>query len=86
MRRIEAAEQWIAAAGCRVVRVRDDGGAARVEVEPEAVARLAARWHELAPPLLRLGFTGAHLDPLGYRRGGADLPRPERRGLDEVRR
>jgi len=74
LRRIEAAEALLAAAGFRVVRVRDDQGAARVEVDGAEVARLAALWESLAPRLRALGFAGAAFDPLGYRRGGADLP------------
>ncbi len=76
LRRIEAAEELIAAAGFHVVRVRDDAGAARVEVDPPAVPRLAATWDTLAPRLRDLGFAAAAFDPQGYRRGGADLPRP----------
>ncbi len=75
LRRIEAAEELVAAAGFRVVRVRDDHGEARVEVETAEVSRLEAIWGALAPRLSALGFAGAAFDPGGYRRGGADLPR-----------
>jgi uncharacterized protein len=74
LRRIEAAEEILAARGFRVVRVRHDAGAARVEVEPGEVPRLAALWEEVEPALLALGFARAAYDPHGYRRGGADLP------------
>ncbi|HEX3554727.1 MAG TPA: ATP-dependent sacrificial sulfur transferase LarE [Thermoanaerobaculia bacterium] len=73
LRRVEAAEELLAAAGFRVVRVRHDQGGARVEVGPGEVACLAAIWDELAPRLLSLGFERAAFDPQGYRRGGADL-------------
>lgn len=73
LRRIEAAEDVLAAAGFRVVRVRHDGGAARVEVGPEEVSRLAAGWSELEPRLRSLGFDRVAYDRQGYRRGGADL-------------
>jgi uncharacterized protein len=73
LRRIEAAEDVLAAAGFRVVRVRHDGGAARVEVGPDEVPRLAADWSELEPRLRSLGFERVAYDPEGYRRGGADL-------------
>jgi uncharacterized protein len=76
LRRIEAAEALVAAAGFRVVRVRADQEEARVEVEAAEVGRLAALWETLVPRLRALGFAGATLDPGGYRRGGADLPRP----------
>jgi uncharacterized protein len=73
LRRIEAAEEVLAAAGFRVVRVRHDGGAARVEVGPDEVSRLAAEWSEIEPRLRSLGFERAAYDRQGYRRGGADL-------------
>ncbi len=72
LRRIEAAEELLAADGFRVVRVRHDAGAARVEVGAGEVARLAGRWGELAPRLAGLGFDRADYDPAGYRSGGAD--------------
>jgi pyridinium-3,5-biscarboxylic acid mononucleotide sulfurtransferase len=73
LRRIEAAEDVLAGAGFRVVRVRHDQGAARVEVSPGEVARLAATWSELEPRLQALGFDQVAFDFRGYRRGGADL-------------
>jgi uncharacterized protein len=73
LRRIEAAEEVLAAAGFRVVRVRHDQGAARVEVAPDEVPRLTAIWNDLEPRLRSLGFERVAYDPQGYRRGGADL-------------
>ncbi|HEY0514812.1 MAG TPA: ATP-dependent sacrificial sulfur transferase LarE [Thermoanaerobaculia bacterium] len=73
LRRIEAAEDVLAEAGFHVVRVRHDQGAARVEVGPDEVPRLAAIWSDLEPRLRSLGFERAAYDPRGYRRGGADL-------------
>jgi uncharacterized protein len=74
LRRIEAAEEILAARGFRVIRVRHDSGLARVEVGPEEVSQLAAIWGEVEPALRALGFARADYDPRGYRRGGADLP------------
>jgi pyridinium-3,5-biscarboxylic acid mononucleotide sulfurtransferase len=74
LRRIEAAEEILLRRGFRVLRVRHDAGAARVEVEPSEVPRLAALWGEVEPALRALGFERAAYDPRGYRRGGADLP------------
>lgn len=74
LRRIEAAEDVLATAGFRVVRVRHDQGAARVEVGPDEVGRLADLWGDLEPRLRSLGFERVAYDPRGYRRGGADLP------------
>jgi uncharacterized protein len=76
LRRVEAAEDLLAGQGFRLVRVRHEERAARVEVGPEEVARLAALWPALEPRLRSLGFEGAVYDPRGYRRGGADLPAP----------
>jgi uncharacterized protein len=74
LRRIEAAEELLAAAGFRVVRVRDDRGQARVEVGAGEVERLAALWEAVEPRVRALGFEGAAFDRRGYRRGGADPP------------
>lgn len=76
LRRIEAAEEVLAKEGFRVVRVRHEQGAARVEVGPEEVARLAEIWNDLEPRLASLGFDRVGFDPRGYRRGGADLGSP----------
>lgn len=72
LRRIEAAEDVLAAAGFRVVRVRHDEGAARVEVAPDEVPRLEEIWNDLEPRLRSLGFQRVAYDPQGYRRGGAN--------------
>ena len=76
LRRIEAAEEVLASHGFRIARVRHDDGAARVEVGPDEVARLAALWGEIEPRLRALGFARVAFDPRGYRRGGADLGVP----------
>jgi PP-loop superfamily ATP-utilizing enzyme len=60
-----------------VVRVRHDQGAARVEVGPDEVARLADLWDDLELRLRSLGFERVAYDPQGYRRGGADLSHRE---------
>ncbi len=73
LRRVEAAEDLLAGAGFRVVRVRHDERAARVEVGAEEVPRLSDLWPAIEPRLLALGFARAEFDPRGYRRGGADL-------------
>jgi uncharacterized protein len=72
LRRIETAEEVLAEAGFRVVRVRHDEGAARVEVAPDEVGRLAGLWDRIEPRLLGLGFQRVTYDPHGYRRGGAN--------------
>jgi uncharacterized protein len=76
LRRIEAAEEILAGHGFRVIRVRHDQGAARVEVAPDEVSRLATLWDDIEPHLRSLGFQQVAYDPQGYRRGGADLGFP----------
>ena len=72
LRRIEAAEELLAAEGFHVVRVRHEGDAARVEVGADELSRLAEIWPAVEPNLLRLGFGRVGFDPAGYRRGGAN--------------
>ena len=78
LRRVEAAEAAIRALGFRTVRVRVDGGSARVEVGRDEVPRfqdpsLAATARER---VLVLGFAAVTLDPLGYHGGGVPNPGP----------
>jgi len=76
LRTIEAAEELLHHRGFEVVRVRHDGGRARVEVGGREIERLAGLWEEIEPELLALGFSAALYDPRGYRSGGADAPPP----------
>lgn len=67
---VEAAEAYLRELGVRGdARVRHLGEAARVEVEPDWIPTLTARWTEVAARLAALGFARAELDPAGYRRG-----------------
>jgi uncharacterized protein (TIGR00268 family) len=72
LRRVEGAEDLLADLGFRVVRVRHEAGAARVEVGSDEVERLNRLWPQVEPRLRALGFAAARVDPRGYRRGGAD--------------
>ncbi len=74
LRRVERAEDLLAAAGYRVFRVRHDSDGARVEVGVDEVERLAAEWPRLEPKILAVGFARAAFDRRGYRSGGADAP------------
>ena len=74
LRAIEAAEDLLYDHGFALVRVRHDGGRARVEVGRAELPRLEGLWPEILPAILGLGFSAASLDPRGYRSGGADLP------------
>ena len=67
--RVERAEAFVRGLGFDRVRVRTDGGAARVEVDVPEVARLLATStaREVQGALRALGFSDVSLDPLGYR-------------------
>lgn len=72
LRRVERAEAALHERGFRVVRVRHEADGARVEVGADEVERLDREWREIEPLVLAAGFGSAHLDPKGYRPGGAD--------------
>ncbi|MEO8503522.1 MAG: ATP-dependent sacrificial sulfur transferase LarE [Acidobacteriota bacterium] len=76
LRAVEKAEELLLEAGFEVVRVRHQtsagGSTARIEVGSGEVERLRKLWSDLEPSLRACGFTAAELDPVGYRRGGAD--------------
>ncbi|HQM53154.1 MAG: ATP-dependent sacrificial sulfur transferase LarE [Candidatus Aureabacteria bacterium] len=88
LRRVERAEELLRAEGFRRVRVRADGTAARIEVDPAQVGAFVSRRARLsaARALRRLGFTAVSVDLEGYRTGslnealGAKGPRRTRRG------
>lgn len=73
--RIESAEAILARLGFRRVRVRAQGGSARVEVDRSEVARLRSEpvASEVVQRLLGLGFGTVVLDPRGYRGAPLDL-------------
>lgn len=69
LRRIEAAEEVVRSYGFEVLRVRDLGGRARVEVEPARVPEAQALAGELAAKLGALGFSEVTVDERGFRSG-----------------
>jgi uncharacterized protein len=71
LRRIDAAESHLVAQGFRRVRVRVEGARARVEVDPDEVARLLETplAGSVREALNALGFLEVSLDPRGYRSG-----------------
>lgn len=75
LRQVEAAELVLVEHGFRRVRVRSDGSAARIEVDPEELGRLDDR--SLRDDVLRrvaaAGFTAVTIDPYGYH-GSRPLP------------
>lgn len=72
LRRIEAAEAELRGRGFHVLRVRHDGGSARVEVGAGELPEAERQWREIEARLREFGFESAALDPRGYRTGGAD--------------
>lgn len=69
LRRIERAEDIVRAYGFGVLRVRDLGGRASIEVPLEQVPRATALLHELSPALTELGYSDVEVDPKGFRSG-----------------
>jgi pyridinium-3,5-biscarboxylic acid mononucleotide sulfurtransferase len=70
--RIEAAEDFLHATGCRQVRVRCHGDLARIETEPSCFADLFAKRDEVLARLRELGFSHITLDLAGFRSGSWD--------------
>jgi uncharacterized protein len=69
LRQIEAAEAAIKALGFRQVRVRHHGDVARIEVEPEEIARLVAERERVVAALQAAGYRFVSLDLEGYATG-----------------
>ncbi|HEX2057783.1 MAG TPA: ATP-dependent sacrificial sulfur transferase LarE [Actinomycetota bacterium] len=69
LRRIDAAEEAVRALGFDVLRVRDHGDLARVEVPAKDLPRAAALREELHARLSELGFRFVTLDLAGFRSG-----------------
>ena len=69
LRRIEAAELAIKRLGFDQVRVRDHGDIARVEVEPDDIARVAAERERVVEALRGVGYKFVALDLEGYATG-----------------
>ena len=80
LERVERAEQWLMDAGfgrdearpsrhIMQLRVRAHGDLARIEVPPDAIARLATRADEIAAAFKSFGFAYVTLDLQGYRTG-----------------
>ena len=78
LRRIDRAEEFLLSLGFGVVRVRDHGELARVEVPTEDIDRLLARRAEVDARLQTLGWRSVTVDPKGFRSGSLNelLPAP----------
>jgi len=79
LRRVEAAEEAVRALGFDVLRVRDHGDLARVEVPRADIERAAERSDEISNALQTLGFTYVTLDLAGFRSGSMNEVLPEPR-------
>ena len=66
---VDRAETFIKTLGVRQVRVRHQGGTARIEVEPRDFGLVHERESDIAATLAQLGFTKVEIDPQGYRTG-----------------
>lgn len=87
LRRIDEAEEAIRALGFEVLRVRDHGDLARVEIPAEEIQKAAASADAIARELRALGFRYVTLDLSGFRSGslnemleGPSIRRPDRSG------
>lgn len=73
LRRVERAEELVRSYGFEVLRVRDHGDVARIEVDLADVGRARALEHELAEGLRELGYERATVDPDGFRSGSLNV-------------
>lgn len=76
--RIDAAEEAVRALGFEVLRVRDHGDFARLEVPASDIERAARHASEISAALHALGFSYVTLDLQGFRSGSLNevLPAP----------
>ncbi|HVE93146.1 MAG TPA: ATP-dependent sacrificial sulfur transferase LarE [Actinomycetota bacterium] len=71
---VEKAEAAVRSLGFRQVRVRHRGDTASVEVPQTDLERLESMRDEVAAAVASAGYAAVHIDPRGYRAGGARLP------------
>ena len=69
LRQIERAEDALKALGFRQLRVRHHGDVARIEVEPEEIARLVGEREEVVEAVKGAGYTFVAADLDGYATG-----------------
>lgn len=79
LRRVEKAEELVRSHGFEVLRVRDHGSRARIEVEAPEIPRALELEPDLVRGLKALGYEEVSVDPEGFRSGSLnamlDLPR-----------
>jgi pyridinium-3,5-biscarboxylic acid mononucleotide sulfurtransferase len=69
LERVDKAEEALRALGFGVLRVRDHGDLARIELEPDEIERAAGLRSEITVALRALGFKYVTLDLEGFRSG-----------------
>ena len=72
LRMVEAAEDLLKSLGFGQLRVRADGGVARIELEKQEMEKALKMGEEIASKLKALGFSYVSLDLEGYRSGSMD--------------
>ncbi len=73
LKRIALAEAFIRSLGFRVVRVRDYGTAARIEVGGDELSRAKELEDKIFSALKKIGYAKIELDERGYQSGGANI-------------
>jgi uncharacterized protein len=69
LERVDAAEEIVRGLGFEVLRVRDHGDLARIEVPEEEIERVVSHRERLAAELAALGFRYVTVDLAGFRSG-----------------
>jgi len=72
LQRIAKGEEFLQFLGFRVVRVRDYGDLAKVEVEKDELKKARKLEGKICAALKKLGYARVEIDPRGYRMGGAN--------------
>jgi len=72
LHRVGAAEEFMKSYGFQVVRVRDHGGIARIEVTPDEMEHLLELKDSVVSEFKKLGFSYVTLDLMGFRSGSMD--------------
>ncbi len=72
LKRVGEAESYLRKMGFRIVRVRDHGGIARIEVMPDEMLHLLEMREAVASEFKKLGFSYVTLDIMGFRSGSMD--------------
>lgn len=74
LQRIAKGEEFLRSLGFRIVRVRDHGELARVEVGKDELPKARKLEGKICAALKKFGYPRAELDSRGYRMGGANEP------------